>query len=170
MNKRLKIRLNFHICKSSTLCEGITIFCIKIFSLSVNEVIFSLSLSRSFSIVSVLQKRATKPCCLERRGRGETDKKRLSEVTPHPSAPHCGPDPQGPTDIREADKQTDGVPTGNHQGPLHRWGTGGLDLLTTLVTCHTGIAGTKFWVQGPGSAPLAPSSSPPACCRIHLFI
>lgn len=101
---------------------------------------------------------------------GETDKKRLSEVTPHPSAPHCGPDPQGPTDIREADKQTDRVLTGDHQGPLHRWGIGGLDLLTTLVTCHTSIAGTKFGVQGPGSSPLAPSSFPPPCCRIHLFI
>lgn len=79
MNKRLKIRLNFHICKSSTVCEGITIFCIKIFSLSVNEVLFNLSLSRSFSIVSVLQKWATKLCCLGRRDQGETDKKYLSE-------------------------------------------------------------------------------------------
>lgn len=132
---------------------------------------FSISPSLDPSLLSLFCKNGLQSCVAwegETRGK-QTRSISLSHSTSVSSALWAGPSRayryQG---SRQANRWSPNRrPPGSTAGS---WGTGSLDLLTTLVTCHTGIAGTKFWVQGPGSSPLASSSFPPPRCRIYLFI
>lgn len=140
----------------------------KMFSLSVNEVIFSLPLSLDPSLLSLFYKNgpqshvAWKEGARESRGEaslwGHSPSTRsLLWARPLWAYRHQG--------SRQANR-----PSPNWRPPRSTAQMGNRRLRLAHYLGHTDIAGTKFWVQKPGFPPLAPSSLPPPLCRVHLFI